>query len=331
MSLERWLQSIAVTRMVQSTNGTRNSDTLSYGAYCRGWRMWAKEKFVHPLTFAYWELCLGVDRMTRKELLRLQEDRLLALMKHVITHVPYYRDWARRNGFSADAPPPLENWPIVTKPLFRSDIEAFQSAAVSLGSMTVAKTSGSSGEPFQFRAHRASIDYSYACLWRSLRRHGLRPGDRRVYVWGRGYVFNATATSIRKTQVRQQLRNWLNNTLSINAYDLSGAKVDAAIDEIQAFRPVYIHGYVSALYAIARRMIETHRAFRGFAPIAVVTESEKLYAFQRAAMASAFECTILEHYGSVEFGNIAQPDSRGQLRVADDLFKLEVLPSGSSW
>ena len=290
--------------------------------------MVAKERFVHPLTFRYWPNCIGVDRMDRAELLQLQGKRLRALMEHAITHVPYYREWACQNGYSAQNPPPLTQWPIATKELFRSDMSLFQSEAVSVTEMSVVKTSGSSGEPFQLRNHRLSTDHSYACLWRSLRRHGLRPGDRRVYVWGRSYEFNAKDASIRKVRMRHHVRDWLNNTLAINAYDLTNDNLDNAIDMIESFRPVYLHGYASALYAIARRMIDADRRFRGFKLRAAITESEKLYDFQRTAMSTAFGCRILEHYGSVEFGNIAQPDTAGRLRIADDLFKLETLSTG---
>lgn len=300
----------------------------SFWTFCRSWRMAMKDWFIHPLTFRYWPDCLLVDGMSRSDVLLLQADRLQALMKHVILHVPYYRDWARQHGYSAKAPPPLERWPIATKAMFRANMDAFQADDVPVSEMSTAKTSGSSGEPFQFRVHRASTDYSYACLWRSLRRHGLRPGDHRAYVWGRSYEFNATKVGIRKVWARQKIRNWLNNTLAINAYDLSINNLDDAIERIERFRPAYLHGYVSALYAIARRMQDTNRKFQGFTLVAVVTESEQLYDFQRAVMIAAFGCRVLEHYGSVEFGNIAQPDPSGRLRIADDIFKLETLPTG---
>jgi phenylacetate-CoA ligase len=194
--------------------------------------------------------------------------------------------------------------------------------------MITAKTSGSSGEPFRLRVHRSAADYSYACLWRALSRHGLRPGDRRVYVWGRSFLFNSGSAQIRKVRLRQLVRNWLNNTLVINAYELTNKNVDRAIEAIEQFRPVYLHGYVSALYTIARRMADTKRSWRGFEPLAVVTESEKLYDFQREAMRYAFGCQIHEHYGSVECGNIAQPDPEGHMRIAEDGFKIETLASG---
>jgi phenylacetate-CoA ligase len=300
----------------------------SYAGYCSNWRIRIKDRFVHPLTASYWAQCLATDRMRRTQLLELQQNRLRELMQHAMCHVPFYRTWSQRAGHAPENPPPLSVWPIATKELFRADLDAFQSDAFPIKEMITTKTSGSSGEPFRLRVHRSATDYSYACLWRALSRHGLRPGDRRVYVWGRSFLFNSNAAQIRKVQLRHKVRNWLNNTLVIDAYELTHQNVDQAIEAIEQFRSVYLHGYVSALYAIARRMVDTKRSWRSFAPRAVVTESEKLYDFQRETMRRAFGCPILEHYGSVECGNIAQPDPDGHMRIAEDMYKVETLANG---
>jgi phenylacetate-CoA ligase len=300
----------------------------SYAAFCRNLRIRIKDQFAHPLTAAYWAECLATDRMSRAQLLELQQNRLLELMRHAMRHVPFYRTWSQQAGHTPENPPPLSAWPIVTKELFRANFEGFQSDAFPIKKMSTAQTSGSSGEPFRVRVHRSATDYSYACLWRALSRHGLRPGDRRVYVWGRSYLFNSSAVQVQKVRIRHKLRNWLNNTLVIDAYELSQGKVDEAIEAIEQFRPVYLHGYVSALYTIARRIVDTKRSRRKFSALAVITESEKLYDFQRETMQSAFGCQILEHYGSVELGNIAQPDPEGHMRIAEDMYKVEMMGGG---
>src|SRR5262249_45691708 len=159
-----------------------------------------KDRFIHPYTAGYWPQCLSVDRMDRGQLMELQQNRLRELMQHAIRHVPFYRSWAHQAGHTPEKLPPLSAWPIATKDLFRANLEAFQSEVFPLEEMSLAKTSGSSGEPFLLRVHRSATDYSYACLWRALRRHGLRPGDRRVYVWGRSYLFNSGALQIQKVR-----------------------------------------------------------------------------------------------------------------------------------
>jgi len=269
-----------------------------------------------------------MDSVSRGRLLELQSQRLASLLSHAIKHVPYYRNWAIKNGYSAEKYPSLDEWPVMTKAPIRNSIDDFQSEIHELGQMSAAKTSGSSGEPFKLRVHGAATDYSYACIWRSLRRYGLRPGDRRAYIWGRSYELNAKFLGVQMSRVRNTLRDWMNNSISINAYDLTDANLDNAIQRIEKCRPVYLHGYVSALYAIARRLNEENRRLKGFSLTAVITESEQLYQFQRASMEKAYDCPILEHYGSVEFGNIAQPDKSGKLRVADDAFKVETEEGG---
>lgn len=306
----------------------RTARKPSFTSHCRGPRAKVKERLIHPLTRDYWPSCVALDNVARPNLLHLQQERLHALLRHVIAHTPYYRAWALQHGYTADDPPALAKWPIVTKSVIRSNFESFQSDGVPVREMSIAKTSGSSGEPFQLRVHRLSTDYSYTCFWRALRRHGIRPGDRRAYVWGRSRQFNSSDSRVWRLRVQQRLRDWLNNTLYVDAYDLNPKNVDDAIDRIERFRPTYLHGYVSALFVIARRMLDRNRRFRDPPLRAVIAESEKLYDFQRTAMSDAFGAPIIEHYGSIEFGNIAQADTLGRLRISDDLYVLETTSAG---
>lgn len=304
----------------------------SYSQFCANWRVRLKDRRVHPEVYRYWPQCMAVEKMSRDELLDFQRRRLCALLKHAVLHVPFYREWAKRAGVTDRDVDSLHlsDFPIVTKADFRRDASSFQSEAYRLAEMRPAKASGSSGEPFCFWTHPRLADYGYACLWRGLARHGIRPGDRRVYVWGQAFTFGNTALKIRIRHIRNRVRDWLNNTISINAYSLSERNVDDAIHRIEMFGPVYIHGYVSAIYQIARRLLDTNRNLAQLALKAVVTESEKLYDFQRQAIREAFAAPVVEHYGSVEFGVIAQEDPAGRLRINDDAFVVERHEDGAA-
>lgn len=297
-------------------------------ASCR--RIRFKDRRHHAYAREYWPQCLAADRMSRDDLLALQRDRFSDLVDHAAAHVPFYRAWAAEHGHKPGDPVELSSLPVVTKADYMADQEAFQSDAFRPSELVQGRTSGSSGEPFRFRKHHRSSDYSYCCLWRALHRFGLRPGDRRVYIWGRSYSFANTPLGIAKKKIKLGLRNWLNNTLAIDAYDLTYDSVHKAIEDIERFRPRYLHGYVSALYTIARTLRDEGRTLRAPGLVAAVTESEKLYDFQRETMEAAFGCPILEHYGSVEFGNIAEPDPDGNMRINEDLFLVERLPTGEA-
>lgn len=293
------------------------------------WRARIKDRRHHALTRTYWSGCVGVDRLGREELLDLQRERLDELVRHAAVHVPFYRAWAASSGYRPGDHVGVTDLPIVGKADY-ADIEAFQSDAYPLSQMSSGRTSGSSGEPFRFRTHPTSTDYSYACLLRALHRFGLRPGDPRVFIWGRSHSFANTPIGIAKKRVTLGLRNWLNVTHAIDAYDLSPANVEVAIRGIKRFNPVYIHGYVSAIYTIARALLDQGRTLDAPRLVAVVTESEKLYPFQRETMSRAFGRPILENYGSVELGKIAQPDPDGHMRINEDLFIVERLPTGEA-
>ena len=81
-------------------------------------RIRLKDRIIHPNTAAYWPQGLAVDRITRAQLLELQQERLHKLFRHAIRHVPFYRQWAQQAGHTSDHPPPLSLWPIATKTCF---------------------------------------------------------------------------------------------------------------------------------------------------------------------------------------------------------------------
>lgn len=292
------------------------------------WRVRLKDRRHHPHARAHWPGVIAADAMSRDELLALQLSRLDDLVRHAVAHVPFYRRWAAQSGYQPGDPVRLDSLPVVTKADY-ADLEDFQSDACPVSAMTTNKTSGSSGQPFRFRQHPAATDYSYCVLWRALHRFGLRPGHTRAFVWGRAYSFNTTGASRFKTRLKLRVRDWANDTLSIDAYSLGPDNVADAVRRIDSYQPVYLHGYVSALYTLARHILDQGRTL-SFTPRLVVTESEALFSFQRAALEQAFRCPVIANYGSVELGKIAQPDPDGHMRINEDLFIVERLPTGEA-
>lgn len=296
--------------------------TESYRQFCRNRRVYLKDRLAHPGIASAWTECLAVEGFSHDELREKQAARLRRLVDHAVKYVPFYQQWSQDTGYRLGDVPRLTDLPVVTKENYRQSLDAFQSSTHPLGKMKLAKTSGSSGEPFRFRMYMPDFTYAYCCFWRALRRHGLRSGDRRVYVWGRSYTFGTRRWGVAQTRVKHFLRDWFNSTLSINAYDLAQTNVAQAVQRIERFRPAYALGYTSALYAIARHMRDQGKAF-GFQLKAAICESEKLYDFQRDTIAEAFKCPVVEHYGSVELGPIAEQDPQGNLRINEDLVLVE--------
>ncbi len=301
-----------------------------WAAFCKHRRTAIKDGKAHPYLDRYWADCIKIDSYSRERVLELRDRLFQDLIAHAAAHVPFYREWAKRTGYQPGDTARLEDLPVLTKADYIEDIDRFQSSAYRLDEMGTSKTSGSSGEPFRFRTHKTVTDYNYCVLWRAMGRHGLRPGMRRAYVWGRSWQFSTGGLRTPIVKGKLAIRDWLNNTLTVNAYEVTDRNVAGYLDQIDRFKPEYMHGYVSALYAMARHMLEHGRRFEGFTLRAVVTDSEKVYPFQKQAMTEAFGCPVLEHYGSVELGSIAEPDPHGHMRLNEDLHWAETSVSGEA-
>ncbi|XAM00171.1 hypothetical protein OT109_02040 [Phycisphaeraceae bacterium D3-23] len=289
-----------------------------------------KDKRAHPHLARYWPDAVRADAMSRDELLALKQQRIDRLVRHVTQHVPFYQRWAKQAGYESGDPVEMTDLPIVTKNDYRQSLDDFQSDAYPLSEMGLGKTSGSSGEPFRFRGHRSVSDHTYAVLWRNLARFGLRPGQKRAYVWGRSWSFTATGLRAIPIKAKLRFRNWLNNTRQFDAYTLCVDNVAHAVDRLVRFKPQYMHGFGSAMYAMARHVLDQGDKLPPLRLKAVVTESEKIYPFQREAMATAFHCPVVEVYGSVEFGSMACEDPEGHLRINEDMYHMEADAHGTA-
>ena len=61
-----------------------------------------------------------------------------------------------------------------------------------------------------------------------------------------------------------------------------------------------------------------------------MTESEKCHDFQREVIERVFRAPVVENYGSVEFGMIAQPTKDGRLCINEDHVYVETTPEGEA-
>jgi phenylacetate-CoA ligase len=72
---------------------------------------------------------------------------------------------------------------------------------------------------------------------------------------------------------------------------------------MKKFNPGIVRGYASAVYFIARKMLETD--VDDIRPRAVITSAESLIPEYRQTIEEAFGCKVFDHYGSREIGAMA--------------------------
>lgn len=299
-------------------------DFETYSTLCSNKIFYLKERIMHPRLGWAWREAVVCDHFDRSKLEKIQNEKLSALLKHTTKNVPFYRQWAKEQGIDVSCVK-LKDFPVIEK----KDIRGHEKDFVADGwvnKLEWSRTSGSTGEPFSFA--RAEYDYTYATLWRGLLRWGIRPGDKRVLVKG---VDENPQVSI-LTKVKRRFYGWINRCIVVDAHFLarSETNVESELRRITKYKPAYIHGYASSIYVLAKCADKFGIDCSGLRVKAVVTESEKCHDFQRNVIERVFNAPVVENYGSVEFGMIAQPAKDGRLCINEDHIYAETTSEGQA-
>ena len=256
-----------------------------------------------------------IDSVTTEELNDIVQSKIDSLLKHAVTTVPYYRELANK-GIINRSNPRIEQFPILEKKDIRGHEELFVSDNYDINKLEVSRTSGSTGEPFKFYRNPIEFDSTYADLWRGLARVGIKHGDKRVLIKGIDEVPNPSLVIL----LGRWFYEFINQCILIDAHFLAReqSSVMKSLRRIRRYCPTYIHGYVSSIDILAAYAENVGYRMDDIGIKAVVTESEKLYDFQRERISRVFGCRVVENYGSVEFGMSAQPDVEDNLCINEN-------------
>ena len=291
------------------------------------WYFWIKEHLMHPRLKHVLRRCLSIDHFSKEDVERIQQEKLRNVLRYAASHVHYYQQWFKEHGI-ATSNVMLSDFPVIDKKTIRGHEKDFVSDEFIIDRLQSTRTSGSTGEPFFFYRERTEWDCAYACLWRGLFRLGIKMGDKRAFVKG---VDERPNVSI-YTRIRRWVYGVINRCIVIDAHFLaiSEENILLAIKRLKRYHPVYIHGYVSSIDLLATTAERHDIRLDDIGVKVIVTESEKLYDFQRERISRIFDCPVAEDYGCVEFGMIAQPDIRGNLCVNDDHVYVETSGDGAA-
>lgn len=289
--------------------------------HCSNKLFWLKETHQHPRINDLWKTVMRVEGVTRGELQSLTSEKLQLVLRHAAETVPYYRMYFAKKGLVSENLR-IEDFPIVEKNDIRGHEEEFVSTERKGCKINWSRTSGSTGEPFRFG--RSEYEYTYTTLWRGMARFGIRPGDKRVLVKG----VDETASISLFTKLKRMAYGWLNRCIVVDAHFLakSEANIAAELKRIVAYKPNYFHGYVSSIYLLAQYAEQHGIDLATLKVKAIVTESEKCHDFQRELMERVFKAPVVENYGCVEFGMLAQPARDGRLCINEDHVHVETTP-----
>jgi phenylacetate-CoA ligase len=241
------------------------------------------------------------DEITRNSLARLFE--------HCRGSVPYYAKLFRRrdcNPSEADEPMQvLERLPILRKETIRANFADLQSADLHTRSWIYNTSGGSTGEPIQLIQDSEYRDRSRAITLLYCRLLGCELGNPLLRVWGSEAEVESTLNW------KSRLFDWLQNTVCLNAFQMTTEGMRAHFRTINRRRPKLILGYAQCLYELA--LFAERERIQIDHPPTVVTSAGTLYEFMRKKIARVFGGPVYNLYGSREVSDVAceVPDCQG--------------------
>ncbi|MFN2572146.1 MAG: phenylacetate--CoA ligase family protein [Gemmatimonadales bacterium] len=293
----------------------------SAAASLRGWYLnrWRSGRDTARLI----DEALDRDRWSAQQWQTWREERMAFILHRAATRIPYYREyWAarRRHGDSASWEL-LENWPLLEKEAVRSAPRAFVADDRDLRKMFPERTSGTTGTPLEIWRSRDTVTQLYAIATARTRAwDDISPGAR----WAR--LGGQLVTPVQQRRPPFWVWNMAMRQLYMSSYHLAPDLIPHYLDALIKYRIIYMAGYPSAIYALARQALRAGR--KDLRMAAIYTNAEPLYDEQRRTIAEAFQCPVRQTYGMAETVAAASECSEAHLHQWPEAGHIEVQPDG---
>lgn len=276
---------------------------------------------------------------------RRQQQRLHDIVTYARRHSPYYsrlyRDVPERLSKVGQLPvvskaelmSHFDEW--VTDPsVTRARIEAFLADPDNvgrdfLGRYVVCTTSGATGTPaILLHDGNALVVYNVLGYVRSLPVALLSPGPMWALLRGRGRmaaVFVTGGHFLGNTMMARRIRKlpWRRRMQRIFS---ALAPVAELVSDLNAFQPVVLGGYPSALETLAH---EQQAGRLHIHPVLINAAGETLTTAKRQLIARAFGCSVGNYYGSSEAVGLTYECAAQRLHVNSDWYILEPVDAGN--
>ncbi len=240
-----------------------------------------------------------------------QVRRLNKVWRHCYTQIPFYRMWRDHHRLpdSINTPSDLGAFPELTK----SDVQEHEDLIFQDGKLrTSISTGGSTGRPTRFPIGPGESDDRYSIMYQGRSWWGIQPLDDMIMFWGHSHLFGSGLRG-RINEVKRRLYDRILNITRLNAYDMTTETIDQYSAELGRRDPVFLNGYTSCLYKLAKHMEERGLDRDGKTRLKVVIPAaETVTDADIELMERVYGVRVAVEYGMAETGVIAY--SRGETR-----------------
>ncbi len=291
----------------------REATASARGFYLRWWRY-------GPETERLVEEALGRESWSAERWKAFQEEDLAELLHIAATRVPYYRNlWQeRRRHGDTTSWEILENWPILTKAVLRTQPKAFVDETKNRKLLFRLSTSGTSGKPLTlWRDKRASRAWYalFEARWR--RWNNVTMNDR----WG--ILGGQLVVPVAQKHPPYWVWNSGLNQLYMSTFHLSKETTQAYLEAIRGYGITYLYGYASSLYTLANNILS--EGLHAPSLKVAISNAEPLLPHHKEAINLAFGCPARDTYGMAEIVAGASECQHNSLHLWPEAGIIEVM------
>lgn len=218
------------------------------------------------------------------------------------SRLPFYKEWISLHSLPSrlNSLEELNNWPILTKATLRDWAHLVEATPNQVGTY---RTSGSTGQPFDFPKGPHEFDSTYAASWSYRIPSGLKPFDAFLLTSNTISGAGISRSAQLKNRILRAAKDTVGNSWKINGFIPRAEDADAALRTISLARPKYLIGYPSAISSIARQAAERGYDYP-FLTHAILT-SETIEDDDVSDVRDYLKVKVLVEYGAIETGVIA--------------------------
>lgn len=260
-----------------------------------------------PALALRWAWYTASQYRSAESLGRYADARLRALVRHAGRHVPYYRNLFRSIGFDPETfrgRADMDRIPLLDKETVRTRWAELIADNAERFHPVWKETSGSTGTPLRFQLSASSRVNDAAATLRAYAWAGFLPGMRVVSVraFMKGWLLHS---------------NMAGRSLNVAWDRLTAATRPTVWQAIDRQRPVFMHGYPSALMLLAAETGPGGRAHHR--PRAIISIGESLPAELKQRLAEAYGgARVFDFYSLSENNALITECRQGALHVHDD-------------
>jgi phenylacetate-CoA ligase len=246
---------------------------------------------------------------SKKDIESWQAGQLTMLINYAYNNTLYYKQLFDKNDIKPDdikSFKDLTKLPILTKNDIRDHYDILKPKNIDSLHYQKTSTGGSTGDPLVYLLDNKSWSFSTANMIVNWEKVGYRYGDKYIAL-GSTSLFVAKDNSLAHTVYYR-----LKNKIGLNGINMSNEVCKDYIQLIQKQKIKFIYGYASAIYLLAKYVLQNNIQLN---ISACMPTSEVLTDVYRDAIKNAFECRILNVYGANDGGITAFEQNEGFFEV----------------